>query len=186
MADYATRLEQAVNYAKEISAADDTIELLEKQIKEISKRRNELACERLPEILDEIGLSELKLSDGRSVEIKNTIRASIPTDAGIARMKDVAKQREAYERRRRALEWLRKNDLGDLIKNEVSMQFVRGQETEANELVSELNDRGYDCYLDSVVNSNTLSAQVRELLESGQEVPMEDFSVQIVREAVIK
>ena len=183
---YAASLETVSRLALELTSIDTEIVNLGRSLDELQKRRDDISKGRLPELFDELGYSDFRLSDGRRLEMKSTIRASIPTDAGISRMKDILKQREAAQRRANALQWLRDNDLGDLIKNEVSVQFSRGEEEKADSLHGMLAKEGYNVEQDSTVNSQTLSAQIRELLEQGAEVPLEILGVQIERIVSVK
>jgi len=183
---YSQTLETVGRLAQEMLQLDAELEALSRSVEEKAKKREEISSQRLPELLDELGYSDLRLSDGRRLEMKSTVRASIPTESGIARTKDVFKQREMHQRRLNALAWLREHDLGDLIKNEIAVQFSRGQEDEAADLYNELEAKGLNASQDSTVNSQTLSAQVKELLAQGEDVPLEVLGVQIVRSVVVK
>ena len=65
--------------------------------------------------MNEMSLSSLKLADGSSVEVKKIYGASIP----------IAKREAAFN-------WLRDNDLGDIIKNEITVSFGRGEDNKAS------------------------------------------------------
>ena len=77
--------------------------------------KKHLAENVLPNLFAEVGLSELKLADGRHLKVSNYYGASI---------KDAKKEA--------AFNWLRNKGFGDLIKNQVSCRFGRDEETLAS------------------------------------------------------
>ena len=76
-----------------------------------------ISGEVIPTLMNEMSLSSLKLADGSSVEIKKIYGASIP-----------------IEKREAAFNWLRNNDLGDIIKNEITVSFGRNEDNKAGRL----------------------------------------------------
>jgi len=186
MGTYAENLETVMRLAQELQGVQQNIAIAQDDVRSMQEREKEIAESRLPELLDELGYTELKLSNGRRLEMGSKVFASIPTEAGISRMKSALDQSIAQRRRDAALAWLRANGLGDLIKNEVSVNFSRGLEQEAQELAAELNVRGLQAGLDSTVNTQTLSAQVKELLANGEDVPFETLGITVVRTVKVK
>ena len=67
----------------------------------------------------ELNLSKIDLEDGSSISVSKYYSASIPRE----------KQEEAFN-------WLVDNEHGDLIKNQVSVSFVRGEETKAQKFAA--------------------------------------------------
>ena len=72
----------------------------------------------IPTMMAEMGLSQLKLMDGSSVDVKPYYAANISL-----------KNREA------AYNWLRSNGLGDIIKNEITVSFGRDEDNKATTYV---------------------------------------------------
>ena len=125
------------------------------------KRNQELLSgEVIPTMMTEMNISTLKLADGSAVEVKPVYGASIP----------VAKKEEAYT-------WLRENGLGDLIKNEISVAFGRNEDNKAMAYATLAQGQGYEPIQKLKVEPMTLKALVRERLESGQEMPSDQFNV---------
>ena len=87
--------------------------------------RQTLSEQTIPNLMQQAGLSMLKLADGSSVEVKPFYSARIPA----------SKSEEAFD-------WLRENGHGDLIKNQVSLEFGMKQDNEAKSLVEELKAKG--------------------------------------------
>ena len=108
----------SVNEAKNLSdqvvklkQLEDEYSTKEKELKELKRKVELVSGEVIPTMMQEMNISTLKLADGSSVEVKPVYGASIP----------IAKREEAFK-------WLRDNDLGDLIKNEVTVAFGRGED----------------------------------------------------------
>ena len=90
--------------ANDVADTDKEIHELEDQLKVKKDYKKHLSENVLPNLFAEVGLSELKLADGRHLKVGNYYGASI---------KDPKKEA--------AFEWLRNNGHGDLIKNQVSV-----------------------------------------------------------------
>ena len=108
----------------------------------------------------EMGLTQLKLMDGSSVDVKPYYAASI-----------TVKNREA------AYKWLRENDLGDIIKNDVTVSFGRNEDNKAADYANLAQSQGYQPTQKLKVEPMTLKALVRERIEKGKDMPMDIFNV---------
>jgi hypothetical protein len=109
-------------------------------------------------MMDEMQITKLKLKDGESVEIKKIYGAYISPD-----------QQEA------AFTWLRNNGLGDIIKNDITVTFGKGEDNKAAEYAVLAKGQGYEPVQKIGVHPQTLKAMVRERLESNQDVPSDLF-----------
>ena len=112
----------------------------------------------VPQMMEEMHITKLKLKDGESVEIKKIYGASITPD----------NQEQAFT-------WLRNNGLGDIIKNDVTVTFGRGEDNKAATYAVLARGQGYEPVQKIGVHPQTLKAVVRERLESGQEMPSDLF-----------
>lgn len=150
--------------------------ILEKKIKDketelstLKEQHKQVSQTDLPEALAETGLSSIKLLDGSTITINQFYNASIPKD----------KLDEAFT-------WLRDNGHEDLIKNTVTCDFGRGEDSEAKVLKETLTNSGLS-YTDKVaVHPMTLKAFVREQVESGQNLPLDLLGVYIGQKSIIK
>ena len=143
---------------------EDEIAQLEEQLKNKKNEADYISSNVIPELLAEQGLSEIKLADGSKVSVKKEFRATVPKD-------DV--KREA------ALQWLRTNGLGDIIKNNVSVTFGKGEDDKAQRLLDLAAENGYEPQQKSDVSWNTLTALYRERVEAGLDMPSDCFSLWI-------
>jgi hypothetical protein len=135
----------------EIANAEESINKLKEQAKILSQFE-------IPAMMQEMHITKLKLKDGESVEVKPFYSASITP-----------------ENQDKAFEWLRNNGLGDIIKNDVTVTFGRGEDNKAAEYAVLARGQGFEPVQKVGVHSQTLKAVVRERLESGQEMPSDIF-----------
>ena len=143
---------------------EDEIAALEEQLKNKKAEADDIGSRVIPELLSEQGLSEIKLSDGSKVSVKKEYRATVPQDE---------------ERKGAALQWLRDNGLGDIIKNNVSVSFGKGEDDKAEQLLNLAAENGFQPQQKSDVAWNTLTAIYRERDQAGLEMPTECFSLWI-------
>jgi hypothetical protein len=110
--------EQGLSKVSSLARTQQTLELriaeLEDEVKETKKALRSISEDQLPAAMSEYGISKLELADGSSVSVGKFYSASIPKD----------KTDQAFS-------WLVDNGFGDLIKNQVATNFVRGQEEQA-------------------------------------------------------
>ena len=141
---------------------------IEEQLKQAKCDLREIAEDKLPAAMLEYGIREFKLEDGSQITVKNFYGASITK----------AKQEEAFS-------WLVDNGFGDLIKNQVNVNFVRGQEFHATQLLQELEERRYQPATRKWVEPMTLKAFAREQVEAGNTLPSDLFGLYIGEQAKI-
>ena len=154
---------------QEMQAVQKALEMDEEQIKQKKKHLEHLSSEVIPTMLSEMGLSFLKLADGSSVEVKTNYSATITQ----------AKKEEAFN-------WLRKNGLGDIIKNEISVSFGRNEDNKAADYAELAKGQGFEPTQKLKVEPMTLKALVRERLEAGKEMPTELFNIFVGNKTTIK
>ena len=104
--------------------------------------------------MKEMKLQKLKLEDGETVEVGNFYSASILPE----------KQEEAFE-------WLRNNGRGDIIKNDITVTFGRGEDNKAMAYANLAKGQGFEPVQKVGVHPQTLKGVVRECHESGIELP---------------
>jgi hypothetical protein len=145
------------------------IEDLEATLAEKKESLRNLTDERIPDALKEIGMKSFEMADGSEIEVKPFYSASIPSD-----------------RRGEAYEWLRAHGFDDIIKNTVSVQFGRGEDDAAGDLINVIRKQGLLPEQAEKIESQTLKAWVREMVEQGTEFPTELFGAYTGFKAKIK
>ena len=158
---------EVTNLADECQKLKDTEDMIksaEQHLKDLKAKADDIGSRVIPELLAEQGLTSLKLADGSSVSVKKEYRCTLP--------KDDSRREQCYK-------WLRDNQLGDIIKNNVSVTFGRGEDDKAKQLLDLAVANGFDPQQKSDVSWNTLTALFRERIESGLDMPSEVFSTWI-------
>jgi hypothetical protein len=149
---------------KKLKDLEDDINRAEEHVSNLKSMARDISERVIPELLAEQGLSSLKLADGSSVTVKREYRCTLP--------KDDFKREDAYK-------WLRENGLGDIIKNNVSVTFGKGEDNKAQQLLDLAASNGFEPNQKSDVAWNTLTALFQERVESGLDMPSDVFSTWI-------
>ena len=152
-----------------LRAMEDQLKIMEEALKEKKKEIDRVSGEVIPTMLSEMGLSQLKLADGSSVDVKPFYSASI-----------------SAQNKEKAYQWLRNNGLGDIIKNEISVSFGRNEDNKAANYAELAKSNGFQPTQKLKVEPMTLKALVRERIEAGKEMPTEIFNVFIGNKTTIK
>jgi len=155
--------------ANDVADTDQEIQDLEDKLKVKKDYKKHLSENVLPNLFAEVGLSELKLADGRHLKVGNYYGASI---------KDAKKEA--------AFAWLRNKGHGDLIKNQVSCSFGRDEDEKARGLIDTLNEKGYPSSQREWVEPSTLRAFIREQHEAGRQLPMDLLGAYVGQKTTIK
>ena len=162
-------IQSLADQVERLSTLQQEIETQEDALKQKKKNFEHLSAEVIPTMMAEMGLSHLKLMDGSSVDVKPNYSASIT----------IANKDAAFQ-------WLRDNNLGDIIKNEISVSFGRNEDNKAADYASLASERGYQPTQKLKVEPMTLKALVRERIEAGKEMPTELFNVFVGNKTTIK
>lgn len=180
-------MEELLNLVSESSElskqiADEQIET-EKKI----KRMDEINRNRLPEIMQFLGMSSLKLADGSELLIEEKLNASIK----------VANREKAYA-------WLDDHGFGGIIKTVLTSNFNRDEREKAEEARKMLVEHGVETQTESSIHPATLKSFIKERLaaaadtvdtvehdgfddeEKAPSLPLDIFSVFEFKEAKIK
>ena len=146
-------------YCLMLQNLEDQMLNMEKDLKKLKEKADKIGSEIIPNLLAEQGLSSLKLADGSSIDIRKSYNCTIKKD-----------QVES------AFQWLRDNGLGDIIKNEVAVQFGKGEDNKAEQLLGLAVREGYEPSQKQKVEPMTLKALYRERIEAGLDMPSEFFN----------
>ena len=143
----------------ELRNLEDQVAASENHTKDLKEKAKQLSNFDIPKMMQEMNVTKLKLKDGASIEVTNFYSARIVPE----------KQEEAFN-------WLRENGLGDIIKNDVTVTFGRGEDNKAMAYATLAKGQGYAPVQKIGVHAQTLKAVVRERTESGQEMPADLFN----------
>jgi len=162
-------LTSLASLARQIQEEEGNIAKLEDTLKQAKKKLLKLTDEDMPAVMQEVGMNKFELDDGSMVEVKPTYGASILVD-----------------NRPQAYEWLRENGYDDIIKNNVTCSFGRGEDDKASAFKTFAAEKGYVANQKTEIHSQTLRAFVKERVEAGDAFPMELFGAWVGQRAVIK
>jgi len=127
-----------------------TIGNTEERLKRLKEAYRELSEESIPLKMENMGISDIRMNDGSRILVEPFYAARI-----------------TEKNRTTAHHWLRENDLGDIIKNIVSVAFGKGEDELAAETMDALENQGLMAAQKESVHPSTLKATIRELIESG-------------------
>ena len=153
-----TDIQTLASYCQELQQKEDEISSLEDLLKKKKQEADKIGSEIIPNLLAEQGLSSLKLADGSSVDVRKSYNCTIKKD----------EMESAYN-------WIRENGLGDIIKNEVAVQFGKGEDNKAEQLLGLAVREGYEPSQKQKVEPMTLKALFRERVEAGLDMPSQFF-----------
>jgi vacuolar-type H+-ATPase subunit I/STV1 len=148
---------------------DVEIENIEETLKEIKREREVLSSETIPSKMQELGIDETTMKDGSKVTVKEAFHCKIPLE----------KIDEAHD-------YLRNNDLGDIIKNKVATSFGTGEDNMAGDLVGYIESTyGITPEVKESVHPSTLKATLKKRHEEGLTDPDDLFGIFIRPETKI-
>ena len=170
--DAMTKTEHIQSLADQVKKLEAMQQQLEIQEEAVKKKKNEIkkiSSEIIPTLMSDMGLKELKLHDGSHLKVSTDYKAHI-----------------SEANKEAAFNWLRDNNLGDIIKNEISVSFGRNEDNKAADYAELAKGQGFQPTQKMKVEPMTLKALVRERIEAGKEMPTEIFGVFSENKTTIK
>jgi len=154
---------------KKLLETQKKIEATEEELKKLKDVETTLSEQTIPNLMQQAGVELIKLEGGISVEVKPFYSARIPA----------SKSEEAFQ-------WLRDNGHGDLIKNQVSLEFGMKQDNEAKSIIEELKSKGLPVKQKTTVHPSSLRGFVREQIQDlGKDVPADLFGTYVANKTKI-
>lgn len=162
MAEISSLAERQLNLEVDVKNLEELLNVKKEELKHIQEVL-------LPEAMASVGMSEFKLGNGTKITIKDDVYASIRAEYIL-----------------KAVSWLDSMGLGDIVKDDVTVKFGRGDSEKAKDIVSYAQAQGYNVNEKLYVHPQTLKATVKEQLARGVQFPDEFFSINPVKKSVIK
>ena len=154
---------------KNLLETQKKIEATEEELKKLKDVETTLSEQTIPNLMQQAGVELIKLEGGISVEVKPFYSARIPA----------SKSEEAFQ-------WLRENGHGDLIKNQVSLEFGMKQDNEAKSIVEDMKSKGLPVKQKTTVHPSSLRGFVREQIQDlGKDVPADLFGTYVANKTKI-
>ena len=163
-------LERLVSLSNSMTQKERRVEELEEELRTAKQELRDIQEEQIPDVMMELGVSEVTLTDGRKLTIKEDLHAKI-----------------ADKNRQEAHAWMVEHGYGDIIKNQVVVNVETGNQESLNSLLGILNSNAYEDYsLKNNIHFQTLKKFVKENIEAGVDIPLNLFGVFMSKKAQIK
>lgn len=159
---------QLSQLVRKLNQVETEIADTEAHLKSLKAEKHSISVENIPALMDEMGVERLDV-DGMTVERKMIVAASIPVG-----------------NREQAFDWLRTNGLDDIIKNDITVSFGKGEDNVAGDVVGLLQEKGFDPQTKTHVHPSTLKAFVKERIVDGKPIDLDLFGAFISNTAQIK
>jgi len=150
-----TQLSEQIEKLNSINAQISNAEASLKELKEQEKQLNNFT---IPELMEKMNLSTLKLKDGSELSVKKIYSATMKAD-----------------KKADCIQWLRNNGLGDIVKNEITVNFGQGEENKAAEYATLAKGQGYEPSQKEAVHAMTLKVTMEDWKNKGNDVPEDLF-----------
>ena len=149
--------------ADEMNQIDKDIAAAELSVKKLKETHRQIAEEQLPELFEQVGMSELTTLKGLPLKLKNKVFTNI-----------------SKGRKPTAIAWLDANGQGGMVKRCVIIDFDKTQEDKVAALLR-LIDKGWPNNRTELdVHASTVKAFVTKQLNDGEEIPLDIFGVHCV------
>lgn len=174
----AETMEEIFELVSKMQVIAGRIEKGNELLKELNEAYDKISKVDLPELMNSAQLSEIVVPGNQVLKIKPIIKASLPTMAGINKARG-EKKIELQNRLDDGLEWLRDNDADGMIKQTFSADLGKDNDYAGIALMEHAAQLKVSADVSESVHSQTLSAYVREQIQSedGKPIPMDTFAV---------
>ena len=150
-----TKLSEVIEQYKSVGAQ---ILAVEGKLKELKEQEKYISNFSIPEIMNKMNLSTVKLKDGSELSVKKVYSATMKAD-----------------KKPQAIQWLRDNGLGDIVKNEITVNFGQGEENKAMAYANLAKESGYEPSQKEAVHAMTLKVTMEDWKNKGHDVPEDLF-----------
>lgn len=155
--------------AEEMTNKDKEIAKLELEIKKAKEQRREIAEQKLPELMEQVGLTEVRTRTGLPVKLSEKLFTSI-----------------AGAKKPAAIAWLDENGHGGIVKRNVVIAFNKCDQDKVAALLRLIGKNWPNHKTELDVHSSSVKSLVARLLEEGVDVPQDTFGIHRVNVAEIK
>ena len=132
------------------------IEQLNQQLKDAKEELKEVQENKIPALMTEMDITELKLGDRSKVQLEDYLSCKATSEG---------------------LQWLEQNDHASIIKDTVTVEFDKGEHDQATRLFEQLQKKNLPVSETIGVHPSTLKATLKKLIKSGVDVPHEKFNL---------
>jgi len=149
--------------ADEMHQLDKDAATAELKVKKLKETHRQIAEEQLPELFEQVGMSELTTFKGLPLKLKNKVFTNI-----------------SKGRKPTAIAWLDANGQGGMVKRSVIIDFDKTQEEKVEALLRLIGKGWPNNRTELDVHGSTVKAFVTKRLADGKEIPLDIFGVHCV------
>lgn len=168
----ATTIDDVALLARGMVDAQNEVEQAEAVLKEKEERLRLLREETIPCVMEELGLTSIKLDTGQTLSVKSEVYCSIP--------------KEDEEKREAAFQFLIDHGADALIKTYVGVEFSKAQWKKAMALKRAIEKKGMEVIVETTVHPMTLKAYIKEELAKATPLDLSVFNARSVPTAKLK
>lgn len=156
------KLRSLSKLAEDLVVVEDAIAEVEDRLAELKRQKRKLSEIEIPDIMNDVGLKEFKLTNGLKVNIKNVFTGKITEENAEA-----------------AFKWLDDHGHGGIVKGQIVIPFRLDDPKETIRKIEEFADQmGYTAEEKLQVHHMTLSAFIKDRVMNGDtEFPRDLFNV---------
>lgn len=154
------RLGRIASLCRTLLDIQNQINTQQEFLKQLEKTSREYSDQHIPQAMAEAGVSKFTLTDGTQVHCVPFYNVSINKD-----------------NEQIALTWLRENNFGDLIRNQVAVNLGTGHDLQAQRLLDYLYNEKFAFSAKETIHPQTLKAWGKEQLEKGKALPTDLFNL---------
>jgi hypothetical protein len=143
---------------EKLKTIQNKIKTKEEEMKDLKEDEKHFSCVIIPKLMQDMNLKSLKLQDGSELSIKQVYSATIKADKKLE-----------------AIQWLRNNGLGDIVKNNITVSFGQDEDNKAVDYASLARSNGYEPIQEEKVHPSTLKVTLEDWKNNGNEVPDDLF-----------
>lgn len=163
--DVGKNLSQLVKTLRDI---ENQISDAEAHLKRLKGEKHRLSTEQIPGLMDEMGLDRIDV-EGLTVTTNLKVHASIKE-----------------ENKSDAFAWLRQEGLDDIIKNDVTLSFGKGEDNVAGDVIGMLEQKGFEPSSKTHIHPSTLKKFIKERFTEGKPIDLDLFGAFIANTAEIR
>ena len=167
-----TDLSGVIKLSKKLVAQSKIVNDLTSALKEESKKLNKIQFEDLPELMNELDLVSTE------IEVDGLVFKLSKAEKYFA---SITKDKKPF-----IIKWFRDNKHTGLIKNEIIAQVGKGKDNVAADVCAYIEKAGLDVTREENVHTGSFKALIKDDINKGKNVPLEELGVQRVIQASVK
>jgi len=164
-------LGEVTHWATRQLELEEKVAALEEELTSVKKELADVSGVKLPDAMESANMQSFTLTNGTKVSIDTVYSGRIG---------------KTEEEQMKAFKWLSDNNHDDMIKNVVSVQFAKGEEGKAQDLMEELKTKSQMSTNKKWVEPMTLKAFIKEQVQKGQPIPFDVFNIYVGRKTKMK